>query len=148
MDTIKNENFNSKKVQLLDIKEYEFLKSLVDKGLIEIKDGLETLFEQTIQKLKVDDVKVIKVKEIFKTTKRKYDMAILLSSSGFKLESIPVFCEMIKVSLEIFEILQDDDFDKEFIDYINQKDEHDSDYIVSNSKIFYNKIELLIKSLA
>jgi len=116
--------------------------------MLEIKGDLKTLYQQsTTDRSNIDDETSIKIKKIFKNVKRKYKMAKLLNSSGFVDESLSPFCEMVKISFEILDLLKSKVFDDDFVNAIKNSENVESDYIVLNSKKFYSQLKSAIKTL-
>ena len=148
VNSITDNNLNDIEVEILQNNEYEFLKNLAKKGLIDIRDDLKILYEPTLQKREKVDAKTrAKVKNIFAEVKRKYEMAKLLHSNGFSNESLPIFQEMVETSLEIFTLLQAKFNDHDFVENIQNKKEMQSDDIVSNSQKFYTHLNTLVLNL-
>lgn len=148
IEDFKTNNNHQGTIEVLQKSEYEMLQNLAKQGFIELKDDLEVLYTTTKSKKiqKLDPQKIIKIKEIFDLLKRKYDMGKLLYDSGFEQESIEPFCKMADYSLQIIQILKEDDldiddrFNKEFLDDIQAKKEMDEKYIVSNSNKLFDAI--------
>ena len=135
-------------VKLLDKQEYELLSTLAQQGLIELKDDLKTLYMKVADKKQnIDERMVVKIKELFKSVKRKYDMAKLLHSGGFIDESIAVYSDMVQSSFEILGLLKNDGFDEVFLNNIRDNKELSSDDMLLQSGKFYARLKILVGEL-
>jgi predicted nucleic acid-binding Zn finger protein len=157
---VANKDIPDTNLTILKKDEYEMIVNLAKNGMIKLDNNLETLYS-TQQSHQVDTKKLIKAKEMFQKTKRKYDMALFLYNGGFTKESLPVMKEAIEGFLKILFFLQDIEFKKEDIKKVTQvynfKDEdkkfiktiiddtkEEDEHIIQKSKNIFEKIQKII----